>query len=144
MLRSVTRRSRAAHGLAVGLACLAGGCSLGDGDGDSPRPARGAPRAVAALLSELERAARGSDWRAVCGELFSRGARERAGGRDCPRLLRSAAGELRGARIELVDLRIARRHIDARVRSRARGQPPLTDTIRIVRERGQYRIDSLR
>jgi hypothetical protein len=144
MLRAVTWRSRAAHSLAVGLVCVTGGCSLGSADDRTPEPARGAPKAVAALVSQLERAAGRSDWRGVCDELFSRSARRRAGGKDCPRLLRSAAGELRGARIELLRLRIKPRHIDAVVRSRARGQPPLTDTLRVVRERGDYRIDSLR
>jgi hypothetical protein len=144
MLRPVTWRSRAAQGLAVGVLLLAGGCSLGGGDGDSPDTARGPAKEVAELIAALERATGSSDWRAVCDELFTRDARQRAGGRDCPRLLRSAAGDLRGARIELTKLTIKDDRVDAQVRSRARGQGPLVDTVQVVRERGRYRIDSLR
>jgi len=34
-------------------------------------------------------------------------------------------------------------HAEVRVRSRARGQPPLVDVIELRRERGAYRVDAL-
>ena len=122
---------------------LAGGC-FGRGDEKPREDARGATKEVVELISALERATRGSDWRTVCGELFTRGARRRAGGKDCARLLRAAAGDVRGASIDVVKLRLREDYAEVVVRTRARGQPPLRDTVRVVREGGRYRIESLR
>jgi hypothetical protein len=132
------------QGFAILSLSLCGGCSLGGGDDKPPGSARGAAKQVAELVARLERATRASDWRRVCDELLTRSARRRAGGKDCPRLLRSTAGKVTGARIELRKVTLHRLEVDAEVRSSARGQPALTDRLRIVPERGRYRIDSLR
>jgi hypothetical protein len=141
MLRDVTRA-----GL-TGLIALLGfaGCSLGaDEERGSTEPARGAPKEVAATVKALERAVRARDWRAICDDLFTPSARRRAGGRDCPRLVRSSAGELRSPRIQLLAIELRRGRAEARVRTRARGQAPLTDTITLRRARGGYLIEALR
>jgi hypothetical protein len=118
------------------------GCSLG-GD-EEPRPVRGAPRQAAHTVQALERATRTRDYRSICERLFTASARRRAGGPDCPRLLGSTAEGLSGPRIEILGIDIQGERAKVRVRSRAAGQPPLTDTIQLRRERGDYRIDSLR
>jgi hypothetical protein len=118
------------------------GCSLGDDD--EPRRATGAARQVAQVVERLERAVAAGDWATVCDDLFTAAARERAGGRDCRRLLRSDARGVRRPSIELLSIRIRGDRADARVRSRARGQPPLTDVIELRREGGGYRVESLR
>jgi hypothetical protein len=140
MLRQVKRA-----GLTASLALLAlTGCSLGaDDETGSTTPAEGAPKQVAQTVGELDRAVRRSDWRTVCNRLFTPAARERAGGRDCPRLVGSAAGRLRGARIELLEITVKGDSAEARVRSRARGQRPVTDTLTLKRVSGRYLIDSL-
>ena len=117
------------------------GCSLG-GD-EEPQPVRGAPVQVAKSVQALNRAARARDFRSICDRLFTASARRRAGGSDCPRLLRSTAEELRGPRIQILGIRIRGERAEVRVRSRAVGQPPLVDTLQLRRERGEYRIDSL-
>jgi hypothetical protein len=118
------------------------GCSVGGGD-EPVKPAKGPAKDVAVLVHSLETATRAGDWKSVCDRLFSRDARKRAAGRDCPKLLRSQAGKPAGARIELLSLRIKRRDIEAKVRTRARGQNAIDETLRVVRDRGDFRIDSL-
>jgi hypothetical protein len=130
----------------AGIALLTlSGCSLGaDEEKGRTEPAKGAAMVVAATVKELARAVRASDWRTVCDRLFTPSARERAGGKDCVRLVRSSAGELSGARIEVLEIELNKRGAEARVRTRARGQAPLTDTISLRRVGGSYRVDSLR
>jgi hypothetical protein len=128
--------------MAVALALLGGaGCAL---DGSAkPKRANGPVRDAAAVVSRLETASAKGDWRTVCDDLFTAGARSRAGGRDCPRLLRSDAGSLSKPRIEVVRIDVKGPRAAVRVRSRAGGQPPLEDVIQLRRERGSFRIDSL-
>ena len=137
MLGAVCRRV-----VPASLAVLAAvtGCSR---DGEDPRPVSGAPRQVAAAVMELDRATRARDYRTICEELLTGAARRRAGGRDCARLLRSATAGVRRPRIELTAIQVRGERADARVRTRAQGQPPLVDTIRLVREDGRYRIEAL-
>ncbi len=128
---------------ATALATLAlGGCS--SGDDDKPEPARGAARQVATTVDRLERAVVGGDYRTICEKLFSASARRRAGGEDCPRLLRSTVRGVRLPRISIDAIRVTGDRAEVRVRSRAAGQPLLPDTLKLVREGGGYRVDSLR
>ena len=134
----------AALGAAVGLALVTnatGGCSLG-GD-EEPKPATGATRAVGAVVSALERATAERDFSTVCQDLFTAAARRRAGGRNCERLLRESAGEVRRPRIEVLGIELERGRASVRVRTRAQGQRPLADVIELRREGGEYRIDAL-
>jgi hypothetical protein len=118
------------------------GCDLGEDE--PPERIRGAPKEVAGVVARLERATRARDFGAICDQLFTDAARRRAGGRGCPKLLRSTAADLRDPRIRLVKIQI-RKEGDARavVRTTAVGQPPLEDTIELRRERGRYRIAAL-
>jgi hypothetical protein len=122
-------------------ALMLAGCSLGSDE--EPQPIRGAPREVAQTVRALEKATRARDFRSICDRLFTASARRRAGGRDCRRLLGSTAEGLRAPRIQIVGIDVHGRRAEVRVRSRAVGQPPLTDAIQLRRERGGYRIDSL-
>ena len=126
---------------ALALAGLAG-CSLG-GD-DEPKPAGREAREVAEVVRQLELALQREDWQAVCDDVFTSDARRRAGGADCRRLLRSDAAGLRRPRIELLGIVVTKNGARARVRTSARGQPPLTDVIVLRRERDGYRVESLR
>ena len=133
---------------AVSLAALAAlalsGCLGGDDEGGTAPPAKGAPKAVAELVTALDGATQRREWRRICRDLLSASARRRAGGRTCARLLRESAGDLSRPRIELVSITFrGRRRATARVRSRARGQTAIEDRLDLVRERGRYRIDAL-
>jgi hypothetical protein len=123
-------------------ACAAlAGCSLG-GD-EEPEPIAGTPKEIAATVQELERASRARDWDAICDDLFSAAARDRAGGRDCARLLRETAGDVRRPEIRLLSIDIEKDRARARVRTRSAGQAPAEDTVVLVREQGEWRIEAL-
>ena len=132
-------RAAALGAIAVGLATA--GCSLG-GD-EEPKPATGATREVGEVVRALERATAERDFRTVCQDLFTAAARRRAGGRNCQRLLRESAGEVRAPRIEVLGIELERGRASVRVRTRAQGQSPLADVIELRREGGVYRIESL-
>ena len=132
--------------LMTGIALLGlAGCSIGaDKEAPPTAGARGASEQVAVAVNALNRAVQARDWRTLCDRLFTRAARRRAGGADCVRLVRSSAGHLSGARVQLLAIELGHGSAQARVRSSAQGQAPLTDTITLRRSGGGYRIDSLR
>ena len=135
----LARVRRAALSAAIALA--AGGCSVGDEE--KPKPARGATSGVATTVAALERATRAGDFATVCDRLFTASARKRAGGADCARLLRSQARDVRRPTIRVVGIRIRGERASVRVRTTAQGQPPVVDTLELVREGGGYRVDAL-
>ena len=133
--------TRATLGACGALLALSG-CSLG-GDKEAP-PARGAPTAVAATILALDQDMRVRDYRSICYELFTEEARRRAGGKDCERLLRSAAADVRRPRIRILSIRIEGRGATVRVRSSAANQRPLDDEVELLHEPGRgYRISAL-
>ena len=111
---------------------------------DDPQPITGRGKQVADVVTRLERATRRRRFDVVCDELFTRAARARAGGRNCVRLLRSTARDVRRPRIRLLSVRIDGRRAEARVRTLSEGQAAVEETIDFLRERGRYRIASLR
>ncbi len=117
------------------------GCSLGSDQ--EAQPARGAPNAVAATVQALDQALRARDYRGICNELFTAAARRRAGGKDCERLLRSAAAGVRKPRVQILAIRIEGKRATVRVRSSGSNQRPLMDEVELVREGGGYRIEAL-
>src|SRR3954468_16070329 len=131
---------RATLGACVALLALSG-CSLG-GDKEA-MPARGAPSAVAATIQALDQDTRVRDYRSICFELFTAEARRRAGGKDCERLLRSAAADVRRPRIQILSIRLTGKRAVVRVRSSADNQGPITDEVELVRRGGRYLVSSL-
>jgi hypothetical protein len=123
------------------VALALSGCSLGDDQ--EAQPARGAPNAVAATMQALDQSLRARDYRGICNELFTVDARRRAGGKDCERLLRSAAAGVRRPRVRILGIRIEGKRATVRVRTSAANQRPLTDEVELVREGGGYRISAL-
>lgn len=126
---------------ALAVCAVLAGCSLG-GD-DEPKQIAGAPKEIAQVVSELERATRDGDWPVVCQDLFTAAAFARAGGRDCERLLEETAGDIRDADIRLLSIKLEGKRAEATVRTRAAGQAAVEDTVVLVHERGEWRIESL-
>ena len=118
------------------------GCSIGADE--EPQPAVGAPRAIAATVDRLERAIATSDYATVCDELFTVGARRRAGGGECARQLRSAAEGVTGPSIELRGIRVDDERATVQVATAAEGQARVLDELQLRRERGRWRIEALR
>lgn len=125
----------------AGAAVLAG-CDAGGSD-SNPDAVEGAPRQVAAAVSALDAATRAGRYDEVCGRLFTRSARRRAGGDDCAELLRAATEDVRRPRVRLLSIRVKGDEAEARVRTRAAGERAVDETIELKRERGRYRIASL-
>jgi hypothetical protein len=123
--------------MALGL--FTAGC-LGD---EEPRPATGAPREIGQLVTRLERATALRDFERVCDELFSREARERAGGEDCERLTASAAGGVARPSIEVTRIDVRGERARVSVVTSADGQARVKDVLGLRREGGEWRIEAL-
>jgi hypothetical protein len=118
------------------------GCSLG-GD-DEPKPASGAAAQVAATVDRLERAVADGDFATICNQVFTAKARQRAGGDDCVRQLRSAAEGLKRPRIEIQRIEVKDNRAWARVRTEAEGQALVSDELVLRREGARWLVEALR
>jgi hypothetical protein len=118
------------------------GCSLG-GD-DEPKPASGAAAQVATTVDRLERAVADADFAAICNQLFTARARQRAGGDDCVRQLRSAAEGVKRPRIEIQGIDVKDNLAIAKVRTEAEGQALVSDELVLRREGGRWLVEALR
>jgi hypothetical protein len=118
------------------------GCSLGADD--EPKPVSGAPAQIAATVDRLERAVAERDFATICDQLFSASARERAGGDECARQLRSAAEgvERPSIEIESIDVKHDRASVD--VRTKARGQARVSDQLQLRRQGARWLVEALR
>jgi hypothetical protein len=133
--------------LAIGLAGAGiAAAFLGGGqvkDPEPPPPAVSeATDQVAATLAQFQRALAQGDFATICGNLFSVEAREAAGGDRCPSVLADTAGGLRDPKVQIVSITHRGNTATAVVRARVGSAPPVTDTIRLVRQGGRYRIVS--
>jgi hypothetical protein len=124
----------------MAVAAFLTGCLGAD---EEAEPARGAARDIAGVVDRLERATAERDFATLCDELFTAAARERAGGEDCERLTRSAAGGI--ARPQIVMRSIDIRADGARVEvvTRATGQAEVPSALELRREQGEWRVDGL-
>ena len=134
------------RGILVGVALVAGivglWALLGGGD-DPPKEPSGASKEVAEVVGRLERATQRREFNVLCDDLFTRSARERAGGKDCVALLRETAKDVRKARIRLLEVKVDGNRAQARVRTTSEGQRAVEERIDLVRERGRFRISAL-
>jgi hypothetical protein len=127
--------------MAVALVLTLSSCSLGADE--EAKPASGAPAALAKVVERLERATAAGEYRVICDELFTPAARERAGGRDCARLLRSSAREIERPSIEIRAIGVEDGRATVDVRTRTAGQPPVDDSLTLRRGGGEWRIEGL-
>ena len=118
------------------------GCSLG-GDDDA-KPASGAAAQVAATVDRLERAVADEDFATICNQLFTATARQRAGGDDCVRQLRSAAEGVKRPRIEIQRIDVKDNLAIAKVRTEARGAGAGERRAVLRREGGRWLVEALR
>jgi hypothetical protein len=117
------------------------GCSLG-GDKE-PEPASGAPAAIAATVDRLERAVAQREFATICDQLFTTRARERAGGDECARQLRSAAEGVESPSIEIEAIDVQGDAATVRVQTEAEGQARVPDSLRLRREGGRWLVEAL-
>jgi hypothetical protein len=124
--------------MAVGA--ILAGCLGAD---DEPRPPTGAAREIGEVVDRLERATAERDFALICRDLFTAAARERAGGRDCARLTRSAAAGVARPSIELDAIELRGATAQATVRTRATGQAEVSDVLLLRRRGGEWRVEAL-
>ena len=124
---------------AAGIAVLI--LVLGGPDDDDPLS--GSAGEVVDVMNEFERAAQRREFLRICNELFTREAREAAGGSDCPQLLSQSAQDVRDIQVQLESIVVRGNFATARVKASADGQRAATDTVRFLRVKGRYRIASL-
>jgi hypothetical protein len=124
--------------MAVGA--ILAGCLGAD---DEPRHATGAAREIGEVVERLERATAERDFELICRDLFTAAARERAGGRDCARLTRSAAAGVERPSIELDAIELRGATAQATVRTRATGQAAVSDVLLLRRRGGEWRVEAL-
>ena len=117
------------------------GCSIG-GD-EEPQRASGAPAAVAEVVERLERATAESDFATVCADVFTAAARERAGGVDCERLLRSAAEGIERPRIEVRSIDVTGDRARVKVDARAAGEAVVGESLELRKLGGEWRVEAL-
>ncbi len=117
------------------------GCSFGADD--EPKPATGEPKAIAATVERLERAIARQDYDTVCNELFTGGARKRAGGAECAAQLGSAAEDVKRPTIEIRKIDVKGEQATVTVATHADGQARLTDTLELRRVDGRWLVEAL-
>ena len=117
------------------------GCSLGADE--EAKPASGAPAQIAATVDRLERAVAQRDFATICDQLFTPKARQRAGGDECARQLRSAAEGVKRPSIDIEAIDVKDDRATVKVRTEAEGQARVSDELRLRREGGRWRVEAL-
>ena len=127
--------------MAAALLLAPVGCSFG-GD-EEPKPASGAPKAIAATVERLERAIARQDYDTVCSELFTAAARKRAGGAECGGQLGAAAADVKRPTIEIRKIDVKGERATVRVATHADGQARLSDTLELRLVDGRWLVEAL-
>jgi hypothetical protein len=136
------RRTVALAALAVvAVAAVAIVVAVVSGRQSTP-PVSGAAKDVVTTVRQFESALAGRDWVGICNRLYAKKARAAAGGAHCPSALAQSAGGLRDPRVKIVSVVVRGQAATVTVAASVNGQAPVTDSIQLVREGGQYRIVS--
>jgi hypothetical protein len=117
------------------------GCSIGADE--EPKPVTGAAKDIAATVDQLERAVARRDYATICNELFTKTARERAGGGECVSQLRSAAEDVLRPTIQIEQIGVKDDRAVVRVATTAKGQARVSDTLELRRAGDDWLIEAL-
>jgi hypothetical protein len=128
--------------MAVAAMLAPTGCSLG-GD-EEPQRLSGVPKQVVATVDQLELAVARRDYEAICDELFTARARQRAGGDECVSQTRSAAEGVRRPSIEIEGIDLKDDRATVKVATKAEGQERVTDTLELRQSGERWLIEALR
>jgi len=123
----------AAVAATLAIAVSAAGCGTSD------------EHKVRDTLARYQRATARQDYDALCNGVLARSLISRLAqvGLPCDQALRIGLGTVRNPRLEILRIRITGVLALALVRSSATGQPTSTDTIRLTKDGGKWRISSL-
>ena len=96
-------------------------------------------------LQRFQKATASQDYRALCTKLLARAVidRLRSVGLPCEVALRTGLGSVRQPKLKVTRVKIRGSTALAEVRSAAAGQTASTDTVRLVKEDGDWRLTAL-
>jgi hypothetical protein len=117
------------------------GCSLGADE--EAKTASGDPAQIAQTVERLERAVARRDFATICQQLFTPSARQRAGGRECARQLRSASEGVERPSIEIESMDVKDGRATVKVQTEARGQARVSDELQLRRQGGRWLVEAL-
>ena len=100
---------------------------------------------VRETLDRYAVATRDKDYQTICDELYARDLvdRVRAAGLPCEVALRTGLEDRQNPRLEVQGVEVSGDQALARVRSTAAGEVPSVDTVRLIKEDGDWRVASL-
>jgi hypothetical protein len=108
-----------------------------------PKPISGPAKDAADVVGRLQKATAQKDFHTICNDLLSDATRRESGGANCPAVLGARAHGVSRPRIVIKSIEVDGPSALVAVRTTASGQAETTDVIRLVRERGHFRIASL-
>jgi hypothetical protein len=134
MLRPV-RPPVAPAAAALAAAALAAGCGGGPTD----------EQQVARTVNAFARASAAHDYATLCSRILAPALVSQVTqiGLPCPKALEKGLGSVRDPRLSIGAITVSGDHASVQVRTSAAGQKPSSDTLRLVRVRGAWRIASL-
>jgi hypothetical protein len=135
------RRRPLALAVAVGVVVVVLAVLAFGGD-DGPPEVSGTPREAVETVEAFRQALEMRDFAKICEELYTTEAREAAGGDDCQSVLATETAKLRDPEIKIVGLTVTKDGAVVSVQAGVRGQRPVRDTIRLARQKGEFRIAS--
>ena len=117
------------------------GCSLGADE--EPKPVTGTAAQIAATVNRLERAVAQRDFATICNQLFTTAARQRAGGDECARQMRTAAEGVERPTIEIEGIDVKNNRATVKVLTEAEGQARVSDELQLRRQGGRWLVEAL-
>jgi hypothetical protein len=111
----------------------------------SLRPGPDSDKEVRATLDRYAQATRDKDYQTLCDDLYATDLidRIRSAGLPCEVALRTGLQDRRNPQLEVLGVEVSGDQALVRTRTTAVGEPPSVDTIRLVRQGGDWRVASL-
>ncbi len=130
--------------MTIGVCGLLAMVALGACGTAKPPAAADRELAAAKVVVLLDRATKAGDWDLICDDLYSTEVRRQAGGSGCPNLLKRVTADVESPSIDIRAMTVGGGSASIRVITRAEGQEPVPETIRLERDdEGRFRIAGL-
>jgi hypothetical protein len=140
--RSIFRR-RALVAVVAAIAVAVAVVLVEGGDEKKPPAVTGTPAEAVAVVTAFQRALASRDFATICDSLFSRRARAAAGGDDCQSVLAQATARIHRPSVQIRSVVLSRGGAaTVGVLAGTASERPAADVIRLVRQRGRFRIAS--
>ncbi|MEA2308664.1 MAG: hypothetical protein QOG41_940 [Thermoleophilaceae bacterium] len=116
---------------------------IASGGDESPPPVKGTAAEAVAVVEAFQRALGARDFATICDRLFTRRARDAAGGDNCQSVLAQAATRLHTPTVQIRSVLLSRGgKATVGVVAGTSGERPAADVIHLVRQGGRFRIAS--